>query len=339
MSVQVYLCDAGHPQSNELYKIVKAGLFELSLENIPLSFVSEDQKCNNDPNGLYITLDDMSIRAKSNYDKRESSFILGMSDLFRIPILKTLAFHLCTRVYDNYPKEGVQFIDMSPLFTSTPQRMQTITSLLVQCIGFNHLSEQVRTPITFAMIESRGYWSMAAAIHQNMQTGTFKQSRTMSMFLRKKGLYDSRGYSVGTSQYETEYSTVMSGLHLVVPEYIVSWLESKCTLPEPEPIVLFDDLIATGGSMVTAIKIIRFLGLSICRIVALSSITVLKEKALSRLYDAMTEPIESFQHELQLSDALLELTLQNKEELSLARESARALTLSISPDKLVSTVF
>jgi hypothetical protein len=228
--------------------------------------------------------------------------------LSRDALLKTLAIHLCSKMYKNYPKPGVDFLDLGPMFTGSVLRMQTISSLMIRALSLGNM--QPITALTFGMIESRGYWALPACTHQNLQAMTMQHSKTASMMFRKRELTGPEEYTMKSGDYRTEYS-VVHGINLVVPEYIITWLQSSCTAATPEPVVLFDDIIATGSTMIAAIKMVRLLGLRIHSILSLWHVPQLYAGAVASITQALTSPVSELSHDIVMSPLLFQLLQDN----------------------------
>jgi adenine phosphoribosyltransferase len=128
------------------------------------------------------------------------------------------------RTIPDYPKQGIQFRD--------------ITTLLGHASGFRACVEQLVQPFhdqrveSVAGIEARGF-ILGGAAADRLRCGFVP--------IRKKGKLPAK--AIG-QDYELEYGVDVIEVH-------------EDALSPGEPVLLVDDLIATGGTAVAAVKLLR----------------------------------------------------------------------------------
>lgn len=131
------------------------------------------------------------------------------------------------RTIPDYPKEGVQFRD--------------ITTLLQDAGGMHMVVEKLIEPFhgmridKVAGIEARGF-ILGGAIAHRLRAGFVP--------VRKKGKLP---YTTIGQDYELEYGTESIEMH-------------TDAINQGEPVLLVDDLVATGGTAVAATELIRKTG-------------------------------------------------------------------------------
>ena len=128
------------------------------------------------------------------------------------------------RTIPDYPKPGIMFRD--------------ITTLLGHANGFRACVEQLAAPFsnrrvqTVAGIEARGF-ILGGAVADRLRCGFVP--------IRKKGKLPSK--AIG-QDYELEYGIDVIEVH-------------EDAISPNEPVLLIDDLIATGGTAEAAVKLLR----------------------------------------------------------------------------------
>ena len=128
------------------------------------------------------------------------------------------------RTIPDYPKPGIMFRD--------------ITTLLAHANGFRACVEQLAQPFTnrriqsVAGIEARGF-ILGGAVADRLRCGFIP--------IRKKGKLP--GKAIG-QDYELEYGIDVIEIH-------------EDAISSGEPVLLVDDLIATGGTAEAAVKLLR----------------------------------------------------------------------------------
>ena len=128
------------------------------------------------------------------------------------------------RTIPDYPKPGIMFRD--------------ITTLLGHANGFRAAVERLAAPFTtrrvqaVAGIEARGF-ILGGAVADRLRCGFVP--------IRKKGKLPAK--AIG-EEYELEYGIDVIEVH-------------EDAISAGEPVLLIDDLIATGGTAVAAVKLLR----------------------------------------------------------------------------------
>lgn len=136
----------------------------------------------------------------------------------------------------NWPVEGVNFRDITPLFKN-PKTARMITDALVLRyldVYFTHI----------AALDARGFLlgsNLAYALNKPL------------VLIRKPGKLPGE---VDQLDYDSEYAK--SALEL-----------QKNSFAEGDRVIMVDDLIATGGTLLTAAKLIRNQGASIVEVAAI----------------------------------------------------------------------
>ncbi len=131
------------------------------------------------------------------------------------------------RTVPNYPKEGIQFKDITPLL-SNKKSLQLATYMLTQ----PYIDEEIDIVVG---LESRGFL-FGTILAQNLDAGFVP--------VRKKGKLPSLTIN---EEYELEYGTDILEIH-------------SDAIPKGSKVLVHDDLIATGGSARAASNLIQRLG-------------------------------------------------------------------------------
>ncbi|MFF7708210.1 adenine phosphoribosyltransferase [Pseudomonas sp. NPDC007930] len=127
----------------------------------------------------------------------------------------------------DFPKPGVVFRDITPLFQS-PKAMRTVVDAFVE--------RYLESPVThIGAMDARGFLIGAVVAHE--------LNKPLILF-RKQGKLPADVLSEG---YQTEYGEAFLEVHN----------DSLC---EGDSLVLFDDLIATGGTLIAATNLARRMG-------------------------------------------------------------------------------
>jgi adenine phosphoribosyltransferase len=131
------------------------------------------------------------------------------------------------RAVPDFPKQGVMFRDITPLFQS-PRAFRMVVDSLVQ--------RYVETEVThIAALDARGFLigpMLAYALNKPL------------VLFRKKGKLPAASLM---ETYQTEYGDSVIEVH-------------KDTLCEGDSVLLVDDLIATGGTLMAAANLVRRMG-------------------------------------------------------------------------------
>lgn len=131
------------------------------------------------------------------------------------------------RTIPDHPKPGIMFRDVTTLFGDARAFRRTVDELVQPFAG--------RKIDKVAGIEARGFILGGAAAHQ-LSAGFVP--------LRKKGKLPHRTWAV---EYALEYGTDAMEMHMDA-------------LVEGERVMLVDDLIATGGTALAALELLRRAG-------------------------------------------------------------------------------
>ncbi|MHC5075231.1 MAG: adenine phosphoribosyltransferase [Planctomycetota bacterium] len=163
------------------------------------------------------------------------------------------------RSIPDWPKKGILFRDITPLLGDVNALTQAIEAL---CEGFT------KDNIDYvAAVEARGF-ILGASIAERLGAGFIP--------IRKKGKLPSETESI---TYELEYGTDSLEVH-------------KDALQTGNRVLMFDDLLATGGTMAAACKLIEKIGGNIIGISFLIELTDLKGR--QKLTDYNIHTVISF---------------------------------------------
>ena len=128
------------------------------------------------------------------------------------------------RTVDDFPKKGIKFFDITTVLNDAESFQELFRALL----------EQARTlqPDVIAALEARGYlFAPALALALNIPF----------VPLRKKGKLPYKTYS---EQYDLEYGHETIEVHIDA-------------IKPQQRILIFDDILATGGTAVAAAKLMQ----------------------------------------------------------------------------------
>lgn len=151
------------------------------------------------------------------------------------------------RVVPDFPKEGIQFLDISPLLEDPALLKQTIVELAEACSDLDFTK--------IVAIESRGFiFGSALALHMN---------KGFAM-VRKKGKLPGETVS---NTYDLEYGTDT-----------IEMLPSS--LEKGEKVLVLDDVLATGGTAKAACGLVEKLGAQVIACLFLIEIDFLKGRDL-----------------------------------------------------------
>ncbi|MCV2402792.1 adenine phosphoribosyltransferase [Marinomonas sp. C2222] len=137
---------------------------------------------------------------------------------------------------EDWPKEGISFRDITPIFTD-PKGMRMVVDAYVH----RYMSEDISH---IACIDARGFL-IAAVLAYELQKPL--------ILIRKKGKLPGKTVS---QKYALEYGEA----ELEIQEGAVQ---------SGDRVLLFDDLIATGGTLFAAIKLLTEQGASIKEVAAI----------------------------------------------------------------------
>ncbi|WP_027859153.1 adenine phosphoribosyltransferase [Marinobacterium jannaschii] len=150
------------------------------------------------------------------------------------------------RTIPDWPEAGVQFRDITPLFKD-PKALRMISDALIQ----RYISSEITH---IAAIDARGFLLSAIMAHQlNLPL----------VMVRKKG-------KLPGETLQQEYSL----------EYGTSAVEMQTdAVTEGNRVLIFDDLIATGGTVLAAATLIKKLGASVHEVATLIDLPDLQGSA------------------------------------------------------------
>jgi len=150
----------------------------------------------------------------------------------------------------NFPKPGVLFRDISPLLANPSAFKEAITQLdkLAQQFDYSHILG----------IESRGFiFGSALAHHAHKGLALARKPNKLPLASHRKAY----GLEYGNDSLEIQQST----------------------LPKGAKVLLLDDVLATGGTLVAADRLIRSAGFEVAGAVTLLEIAFLNGKNLLSL--------------------------------------------------------
>ncbi|MGO3344103.1 MAG: adenine phosphoribosyltransferase [Marinomonas sp.] len=140
------------------------------------------------------------------------------------------------RTIEDWPKEGISFRDITPIF-SDPKGMRMVVDAYVHRYMDNDITH-------IACIDARGFL-IAAVLAYELQKPL--------ILIRKKGKLPGKTIS---QSYDLEYGSA----ELEIQENAVK---------QGDQVLLFDDLIATGGTLCAAIKLLTSQGAEIKEVAAI----------------------------------------------------------------------
>ncbi|MDE1166313.1 MAG: adenine phosphoribosyltransferase [Pseudomonas sp.] len=145
-------------------------------------------------------------------------------------VFDELSFKSLIRPVVDFPKPGVIFRDITPLFQSPKALRLVVDSFVHRYIDadFSHIGA----------MDARGFLIGSIIAHE--------LNKPLILF-RKQGKLPADVLSEG---YATEYGEAFLEVHA----------DSLC---EGDSVVLFDDLIATGGTLIAAANLVRRMGASV----------------------------------------------------------------------------
>ncbi|ANI99607.1 adenine phosphoribosyltransferase [Polynucleobacter wuianus] len=154
----------------------------------------------------------------------------------------------------DFPKPGILFRDISPLLANPAAFKEAITKLhdLAQSFDYTHILG----------VESRGFiFGSALALHANKGLIIARKPNKLPLASHRE-FY---GLEYGKDSLEIQQSTI----------------------PKEARVLLMDDVLATGGTLIAADKLLRNAGFTVCgaitllEIGALNGSTILKENGIS----------------------------------------------------------
>jgi adenine phosphoribosyltransferase len=146
----------------------------------------------------------------------------------------------------DFPKPGILFRDISPLLADPQAFKEAIHQLeeLAQSFDYTHILG----------IESRGFiFGSALALHANKGLALARKPNKLPLATHRE-FY---GLEYGQDSLEIQQSTI----------------------PKDARILLIDDVLATGGTLIAADKLLRQAGFTVCGAITLLEIGVLNGNA------------------------------------------------------------
>lgn len=171
-----------------------------------------------------------------------------------------------TGIISNYPKEGVLFKDMTTVVVNADLitiLYKTLERLIKDNFDISNIDY-------FAGLDARGFY-LAPHVASIFNKGFIPVRKA------KKIPFTDRSTLV-TESYSTEYSDDELGLKLL-PDYLP--VNGKV-----KKVLLFDDLLATGGSLICATNVLRKAGLDVVGAVTIYDVQPLRSLVKQRFTDA-----------------------------------------------------
>lgn len=165
---------------------------------------------------------------------------------------KTMLVHDNMRTIPDFPKEGVMFRDITTVW-KVPEAFIASQDLMME------MAPPANTFDKVVAIEARG-WVYGSVIAYEFKKGFVP--------IRKHGKLPAETESI---TYGLEYGEDTVEIH-------------KDAINPGEKILLVDDLIATGGSTLSAVKLIEELGGTVVKIIALTDLVGLR--GVAKILDA-----------------------------------------------------
>ena len=158
----------------------------------------------------------------------------------------------------NFPKPGILFRDISPLLANPDAFKEAIAQMekLAQEFDYTHILG----------IESRGFiFGSALAHHAHKGLALARKPNKLPLASHKE-FY---GLEYGTDYLEIQQST----------------------LPKDAKVLLIDDVLATGGTLIAANKLLRSAGFEVCGAVTLLEISFLNGRQLLDQYGLINKSV------------------------------------------------
>ena len=147
----------------------------------------------------------------------------------------------------DFPKPGILFRDISPLLAHPAAFREAIAQLEVLAQGFDYTH--------ILGIESRGFiFGSALAHHTHKGLVLARKPNKLPLASHR----ESYGLEYGSDSLEFQQSS----------------------LPKHAKVLLLDDVLATGGTLIAADKLVRSAGFAVCGAITLLEISALKGSAL-----------------------------------------------------------
>lgn len=223
--------------------------------------VVQNHPTNHHIHGYDMTIGDVYHQNDNNIDSKNWMKSLGFDRVDQIMnacenALQKLLIVSKYNYINDYPKKGVVFQDLMPVLYDG----NTFNSLinLIKQYYVKLIQQKNLTNVKIAGLESRGLM-LAGAIAFALNVGFIP--------LRKKGKLPGEVYHVS---YNTEYSTDTIEIQ-------------PNAIDLNDNIIIVDDLIATGGSLLAACKLIEKCGGNVVELLVLRKVDALYDKATNVL--------------------------------------------------------
>lgn len=166
-----------------------------------------------------------------------------------IDLLETIQLKKAFKKYPDFPKKGVNFKDINPIFADS-KLFDILVNMMVKSTR--------NTPTKIVGLESRGF-ILGTALARKLGVGFVP--------IRKKGKLPGETYSV---DYEKEYG-------------VDTFEIQKHSLDKDDNVLIIDDLLATGGSMIAGIKLVRMMGAKLQSCMVIEKVDALYDIAIEQL--------------------------------------------------------
>jgi adenine phosphoribosyltransferase len=162
--------------------------------------------------------------------------------------------------YKNFPKKGVNFMDIMPVFNS-PRQFVRLVDLMAHVINNNN----IKTFNKIIGLESRGF-ILGGALANKLKCGF--------VAFRKKGKLPGK---IISSDYEKEYG-------------FDTFEAQQSSFSEGENVIIVDDVLATGGSLIGAIELAYKLKVNVVACLVVMRVDELYENAYAKIMKTVINP-------------------------------------------------
>lgn len=166
-------------------------------------------------------------------------------------------FYDKVKLYHNFPREGVDFIDISPVLADADSYSQLVQQTIHTADVI--LPYESTSPIVVVGVESRGFL-LASTVADFLVTPL--------VLCRKKGKLPGE---VESQAYEKEYGTDELAIQ-------------KGLIPQNADVIIVDDILATGGTLEAVVSIVKRFNPANIAVITLAEVKNLKgREVLSNL--------------------------------------------------------
>lgn len=201
----------------------------------------------------------MSVVTGKNRQTALEEGLLNLSHLFLSDQEKIQEIEGKFKLYEDFPEKGVTFKDWSDIFLdwSSVDLMANLIARPFQTKSKNSLFDDQFQEIDYVIgLESRGIW-LAVPIARILHCG---------MVPARKPNKIPNSFSVG---YQKEYGK--------------DTLEIRNDLPKGANVIICDDVLATGGSLMAGIELAEMAGLNVIGCVVVTDVPELRSTAAEKL--------------------------------------------------------